>query len=158
RSTPEDEASLWQLRNKETSFAIFPSAVDVQLIINDKPLFIPKGTMLGKWDFMPHGKYIFDPGDRSYALAEFFDGWEAFFRCTDRAKERNMIEIRPPAYIMGDTKEERMANFTKRVGFSIISFDGLGYTVIGETNTVREKFAALRTRSVNGRTIEESLM
>src|SRR5205807_2575828 len=135
----------WQVRARNASMFTFPCAIDAQFVIDGKLVSIPKGTMLGRLDFYPNHKLLYAPENVSSALSQFIEGFDVIFHCIDRVQSSD-IKMQPPSYLIGDTTEKRMARFVQRIGFDVINFNEVGYTVIGETDPVRRKHAALQAR------------
>jgi hypothetical protein len=113
--------------------------------------------MLGRLDFYPNHKLLYAPENVSSALSQFIEGFDVIFHCIDRVQSSD-IKMQPPSYLIGDTTEKRMARFVQRIGFDVIDFNEVGYTVIGETDHVRRKHAALKARSFKGSRLEQRVM
>jgi hypothetical protein len=145
----------WKVQYRDFSVYAFPSRVDVEVMIDGDLLFIPSGAMIAKMDFYPNGLRHFVPVNRLNAVAQLFAGFDELFHCVDEA---GAASAWTETYLMGDTHERRLADFSWRLGFHRLSFGELGWSVIGDLETIRRGRDALRTRTLRGQTAEELLM
>gem|GEM_PF-3182010 len=133
--SPVDQRRPWRVDHPDGGIFVFPLGIDLTIVRGGIKTRISSDSMIGRLLFHPKGKKSFTPGDRSYAVALAFTGFDILSTCMDRAEARG---LRAPDYIMADVPEKRLRLFSERFGFQPIGQFGQMVSIIAPTATVRQ--------------------
>lgn len=129
--------------------------IDVHPSCEHLPGITSDRALIGYMDFMPKGAQALAPGAMTFNLLAGIEDLQSFFEMIDKGKPE-------PEYLFGYTNE-RMANATKRLGFTVTNLtsqtkDSQNYQVVGKTSIVRQRLDELLQKTdVQERTIVDLL-
>lgn len=125
--------------------------------VNGNTIDIPEGVVVGNIHFMPNGRTVPDPKERTLALSEGAQGLGEFLAEYDRQAKQDPSQV--PEFLIGVTNKG-MAKFAQSMGFQFVdNIEGLRryadshidiigrYTIIGRVADVREKYEAKTKKS-----------
>lgn len=128
----------WFIRHRDFTLFVFPTGVAASFVCDDRTVTISAGEMIGKLSFFPNGAQTFLPENRTYAVRQAFVIFERIF---SRMAEAESAGLSLPAVFIGDSREPAMiAFFLRRFGMRATAWDRTTSTILGEVETVREKF------------------
>ena len=133
----------WTVRHPDVGMSVFPTTFQIVLQGEATMTTIPAGTPIGRISYAPGGLRRFDPGQRTYAVAHVFHGFEIIFSCMDSAA---LMQFDTPHFCLGDAPEKRMCRFLKHFGFDLLDGGELGATVVAPVERVRASLHRNRER------------
>ncbi len=138
-----DQRRPWRVDHPDGGIFVFPLGIDLSIFAGGVTTHISSDSMIGRLLFHPKGRKSFTAGDRSYAVALAFTGFDILSACMDRAEARG---LRSPDYIMADVPEKRLGLFSERFGFQPIGQFGPMISVFASTSTIRQYITDNRDR------------
>lgn len=134
----------WAVRHPDVEMTVFPVGMNATLQGSSGAVSIAVGTTVGKISYAPNGQRAFDPGNRTYAVAHVFTGFELLFGCMEAAVARGFPM---PEYLLGDALQARMALFLRHLDFDVIDNGELGASVFAPVDRVRAALARHQERA-----------
>ena len=141
---PAPATRPWAVRHPDVEMTVFPVGMNATLRGSTGAISIAAGTTVGKISYAPNGKRAFDPGNRTYAVAHVFSGFDLLFGCMEAALARGFPM---PEYLLGDALQGRMALFLGHLDFDVIDNGELGASVFAPVDRVRAALARHQERA-----------